>query len=63
MLLIFLYYETRFVLTPLRLKTPANRAFFTPQPVKRIAECTEVSNNNVEVFSRLRPFVFAEFFH
>ncbi len=43
MLLIFLHYETRFAITPLRLKTPTNRTFFTPQPVKRIAECTEVS--------------------
>ena len=51
MLLIFLHYETRFAISSVHLKTPANRAFFTHQPVKRIAECTEVSNyrNPLEV--------------
>ena len=46
MLLIFLHYETRFAISSVHLKTPANRAFFTHQPVKRIAECTEVSKSS-----------------
>ena len=43
MLLIILHYETRFAITQSAPENPANRAFFTPQPIKRIAECPEVS--------------------
>ena len=42
MLLIILYYETRFAITRSAAGPPANSVFSTPQPVKRIAECTEV---------------------
>ena len=53
MLLNFLHYETHFAISSLHLKTPANRAFFTPQPVKRIAECTEVSKVGTATQRRL----------